>query len=84
MQLKLKEILANKNISYTELHKRTGISRNTITSLANGNNSMIRFVVIKKICDQLYITPNDLFGYSNKDSSIELAQDFLNWLKARD
>lgn len=60
MELNLKELLTNKNKSVYWLKKETGISHATIYKMVNNETKMITFENLKKLCDVLKCTPNDI------------------------
>lgn len=49
--IKLKELLEKNNVSINELSDETGISRTSLTQLANGVSKMVRMETISKIMD---------------------------------
>lgn len=57
----LKTILEQKGISINKLSNDTGISRPTITSLANNESQGIQFETLEKLLIHLNISLNDLF-----------------------
>lgn len=54
-------LLAERNMKISELSKRTGISRTTLTALAQNQSKGIQFDTFDTLCNYLKITPNDLF-----------------------
>lgn len=54
-------LLAERNLKISELSKRTGISRTTLTSLAQNQSKGIQFDTFDTICSFLKVSPNDLF-----------------------
>ncbi|WEA41802.1 helix-turn-helix domain-containing protein [Lysinibacillus fusiformis] len=54
-------LLAERNIKISELSKRTGISRTTITALNQNQSKGIQFDTLDTLCNFLKIKPNDLF-----------------------
>lgn len=54
-------LLAERNLKISELSKRTGISRTTLTSLAQNQSKGIQFDTFDTLCNYLKISPNDLF-----------------------
>lgn len=56
----LRVLLAEKMISQTELHAKTGISRNTISAICRGHSDGIQFDTLDKLCEALEIKPSDL------------------------
>ena len=55
------DVLASVSISYYQLAKQTGLSVNTIKSIAQGHQRRIDFDVIEKIASCLQINPMELF-----------------------
>lgn len=54
-------LLAERNIKISELSKRTGISRTTLTALNQNQSKGIQFDTFDTICSYLKVSPNDLF-----------------------
>lgn len=54
-------MLAERQIKKTELSKVTGLSRNTLTTLASGKAKMIQFETIEEVAKALKIEPHELF-----------------------
>ena len=48
----------------TKVSKDTGISRTTLTSLANNYSQGVQFETLDSLCSYLKITPADFFSYS--------------------
>lgn len=60
IKVKLKKILREKGKTMTWLHEQTGISKNTLSLMANNSSKGIQFDTLEKICITMDITPNDL------------------------
>lgn len=56
----LRVLLAEKMISQTELHAKTGISRSTLIAICKGRSDGIQFDTLDKLCEALEIEPSDL------------------------
>lgn len=56
-------LMAKKKIRIAELHRLTGISANTLSSLYNEKTNMISFNTIEKICKALDCEVGELFKY---------------------
>lgn len=54
-------LLAERNMRISELSRRTGISRTTLTALSSNQSKGIQFDTFDTICDFLKVSPNDLF-----------------------
>lgn len=54
-------LLAERNLKISEVSKRTGISRTTLTALTQNQSKGIQFDTFDKLCTTLKISPNDLF-----------------------
>lgn len=67
----LKVLLAERNISITQVSNDTGISRTTLTSLMSVAKG-IQFETMNALCNYLKITPSDLFIYVPYDIEIKL------------
>lgn len=60
---KLNIILAERNLSVSDLAKRTGISRTTLTGLTKNHSAGIQYDTLNKICMNLRVQPKDMFEY---------------------
>lgn len=60
VNVKLKEILEEKNITMYALAKKTGISEHNIANLTKGNTVSVRFDTLLKICEELDIEISDI------------------------
>lgn len=56
-------LLAERNLSITQLAQKVEISRNTITSIYYNRNKMIQMATIDTLCQYLKITPAEFFVY---------------------
>lgn len=54
-------LLAERNIKISDLARKTGISRTTITALFYNQSKGIQFDTFDTLCTFLKVTPNDLF-----------------------
>lgn len=62
MENRLRVIMAERNISGTEIYEATGIARSTISKIKRNRTSKIDLDVFEKLLDYLGITPNEFFG----------------------
>lgn len=60
MKILLKEILEKRNLSYRQAEILTGISRSTISDIANGKSDL-RLSTLEQIAEGLNIHITDLF-----------------------
>lgn len=67
---RLKILLAERNLSITDTHKATGISRNTLTALCYNYSKGIQYETMDSLCRYLNVTPSDLFEYTPVDISV--------------
>ena len=67
INLNLEKVLEEKEISISDLHKMTGISRSTLTPIVNKpeNVKSIKFDILDKICEALNITLEDFLTYES-------------------
>lgn len=65
-------LLAERNLKISELSKRTGISRTTLTALSQNQSKGIQFDTFDTICNFLNIKPNDLFIQEKFDYDFEV------------
>ncbi|UXJ67777.1 helix-turn-helix domain-containing protein [Lysinibacillus fusiformis] len=54
-------LLAERNLKISEVSKKTGISRTTLTALTQNQSKGIQFDTFDTICNFLKVTPNELF-----------------------
>ena len=64
LKCNLAVLLAERNLKITKVSRDTGISRTTLTSLANNYSQGIQFETLDTLCAYLKITPADFFCYS--------------------
>lgn len=73
-------LLAERNLKISKVSSETGISRTTLTSLANNYSQGIQFDTINTLCNYLRITPEQLISYIPVDikvNSVHLNDDNL-------
>ena len=69
IQCRLRELMAAKRraerrkITYDTIWTQTGVSRNTLTKLANDLSAMVGLSVIDRLCAYFQCQPGDLFVY---------------------
>ena len=56
-------LLAERNLKITKVTNDTGISRTTLTSLANNHGQGIQFGTLNTLCNYLFVTPDQFFSY---------------------
>ena len=61
-RIKLRELLAERNVTITQVHNETGLSRPTLNSIFNDRNKGIQLETIDILCNYLRITPSELFA----------------------
>ena len=67
IQCRLREIMATKGrmdrtrISYDDIRSETGLSKTTLTRLANDRAERVALSVIDRLCDYFDCQPGDLF-----------------------
>ncbi|MEU9057211.1 helix-turn-helix transcriptional regulator [Streptomyces sp. NPDC048384] len=64
IQIHLDRILAERNMTLTELSARVGITVVNLSVLKNGRARAIRFSTLSRICDVLRCQPGDLITHS--------------------
>ncbi|WP_406318926.1 helix-turn-helix transcriptional regulator [Streptosporangium sp. NBC_01639] len=69
IELTLDEVLAERDITLTELSLRVGITLANLSILKNGHAKAIRFSTLSRICRELDCQPGDLLRYSEPFSS---------------
>ena len=72
MEIHLKKILKEKNMSVNELHKRTGISRTTLDPLSKADElpAKTRFETLIRISDSLNVPLNTLISFNESQENI--------------
>lgn len=60
MRNNFSEILGRQRKTISEISRNTGISRSALTKIYYEQSTSISFSTLKKLCDELNITPNDL------------------------
>ena len=60
IQIKLRELLWERDISGLELHKATGISQSKISEIIRGKRTNITLETVEKICLSLNCSIQDL------------------------
>nr|DAN71071.1 MAG TPA: Cro/C1-type HTH DNA-binding domain protein [Caudoviricetes sp.] len=61
-RIKLRELLAERNVSITQVHKDTGLSRPTLNAIKYGRSKGIQLETIDVLCNYFKITPGELFA----------------------
>lgn len=64
-------LLAERNLKITKVSNDTGISRTTLTALANDKSKGIQFDTINTLCNYLKIGPEQLISYVPVDIEID-------------
>lgn len=59
----LKKLMKEKNVTIADLHRTLGISRPTLTKMANNETDGIRYDTINKLCKFFKISPNELLVF---------------------
>ncbi len=62
--VRLDELLADREMTLTELAQRIGITLANLSVLKNGHARAIRFSTLTAICDALECQPGDLLSYN--------------------
>ena len=63
IRIKFGEIISAKKIKQIKISNDTGISRNTLSSIANNATDMIKLETIGTLCTYLGITPGEFFEF---------------------
>ena len=72
----LSVLMAERNLKITKVSKDTGISRTTLTSLANNYSQGIQFETFNTLCMYFNVNPKELFSFIPIDIEIwNLTQD---------
>lgn len=71
----LQKLLIKERLTISEFSRATGISRPTITALANNRSTGIQFDTLNVICAFLEVEPSLVFTFLPFDITINLTQD---------
>lgn len=71
IQINLKRILKEKDMTISELHRLTGITHNTLSLFANHKNIGVQYATLDKIIKVLNITVGELIEFTNDVYSIQ-------------
>ena len=69
IQCRLRELMASagriqqKRVTYDDIRSRTGLSKTTLTRLANDRADQIALSVVDRLCAYFKCQPGDLFIY---------------------
>ena len=69
IQCRLRELMASagrrerKRVTYDDIRFRTGLSKTTLSRLANDGAEQVAFSVIDRLCMYFQCQPGDLFVY---------------------
>ncbi|WP_433227092.1 helix-turn-helix domain-containing protein [Microtetraspora malaysiensis] len=63
----LDRLLAEREMTLTELADRVGVTVVNLSILKNGRAKAIRFTTLTKICEVLGCQPGDLLGYHPRE-----------------
>ena len=65
-------LLAERGLKITKVSSDTGISRTTLTSLANNNSQGVQFDTLNSLCTYLRVTPDELLLFVPVDIRIRV------------
>lgn len=60
----LSVLMAERGLKIVDLYNATGISKNTLMSLADNTSKGVQFETVDKLCNYLGVTPADFFVYA--------------------
>lgn len=60
-RIKLRELLAERNLKVTKVQQDTGLSRPTLNAIKYGRSKGIQLETIDVLCNYFKITPGELF-----------------------
>lgn len=72
----LKKILRDEGYTISYVAEKTGISRTTITSLAQNTGNGVQFDTLDKLCSFLKVKINDVFTFIPFDVTIKFIEDY--------
>ena len=67
IKLKLKVIMAEKNIKLMDLAEKIGLAQANLSILRNNKARAIRFSTLEALCKELNCTPGDLIKYESAE-----------------
>ncbi len=71
IKVRLKVLLAERDLNYTRLSEMTGISLNALSEFGRGATSKISFDTLDKICAALNCQVGDLFLWKPADDQLK-------------
>lgn len=74
LKSRLSVILAEQGIRQDYLSEKTGISKTTISNIANNKTNGLKYDTLNDLARFLQVTPGELFDYFNKDISLSLGE----------
>ncbi|MBY3623614.1 helix-turn-helix transcriptional regulator [Acinetobacter sp. CUI P1] len=69
IRCRLGDIMKERGLTNKEVVELTGVSRNTITSLAGNATKRIDYDTLAGLCKGLQVTPGDLLEYVEDDQN---------------
>lgn len=78
IKIRLKEIIEKRNITLTEIHQATGISKNTLSLIANGTSKGIQFDTLDKLLSVLNVGVSELIEHQD-DYSYDLSKFVIDF-----
>lgn len=68
MKCRLSTLMGKARYSIQDVHKKTGLSRSTVTQLYHDKATRIDFETMEKLCDLFDCDLNDLFRLEGKNT----------------
>ncbi|MBE6100934.1 MAG: helix-turn-helix transcriptional regulator [Selenomonas ruminantium] len=85
MHCDLSTMMGRRRCTIEDLHKKTGLSRNTISNLYHDKPARIDYDTIEKLCDALECSISELFildKVKREDShAVEIPSDIVNYVR---
>jgi putative transcriptional regulator len=66
ISFRLDEVLKEKGRGVRELARTTGLGLATISRIVNNKTRGVSFEVVERLCDELGITPQEIYKVENK------------------
>ncbi len=76
---RLAALMGERGLKITRVAKDTGISRNSITSIAQNDSEMIRMETINTLCKYLGVTPCEFYEYEPIDFDFSVFLNSFNY-----
>lgn len=77
IRINLKEVLEKKNLTMTDVHEKTNISKNTLSLMANNKSKGIQFDTLDKLLEFLSVDVDEIIQFTSQ-KELDLIKVFLD------